>query len=76
MAVIKNFSAAVVVVMALAVPRQSNAAEALITNQNGDSLSFLDLSEMKVSTEIKIGGKPAGIALSADKSKAYQKGEG
>jgi YVTN family beta-propeller protein len=45
--------------------------EALTTNQPADTLSFVDLSTMKAVAEIKIGGKPAGIALSPDKTKAY-----
>ena len=47
------------------------AGEALTTNQPADSLSFVDLATMKEVAQIKIGGKPAGIALSADKTKAY-----
>ena len=45
--------------------------EALITNQPADSLSIVDLATMKSVAEIKIGGKPAGIALSPDKATAY-----
>ncbi len=49
----------------------SRAAEALVTNQPGDSLSFVDLGTMKETARIAIGGKPAGIALSPDKRRAY-----
>ena len=52
-------------------PATTFAGEALTTNQPGDSLSFVDLETMKATAEIKIGGKPAGIALSPDKSRAY-----
>ncbi len=45
--------------------------EAFITNQIGDSLSVVDLDEMKAVTEVIIGGRPAGIALSPDKAFAY-----
>ena len=47
------------------------AAEALTTNQPADNLSFVNLDTMKEVARIKIGGKPAGIALSPDKTKAY-----
>lgn len=47
------------------------AGEALTTNQPADSLSFVNLATMKEVATLAIGGKPAGIALSPDKSKAY-----
>ncbi len=47
------------------------AGQALVTNQPGDSLSIVDLTTMTAGPEIKIGGKPAGIALSPDKKTAY-----
>ena len=47
------------------------AREAIVTNQPADSLSVVDLDTMKSVAEIKIGGKPAGIALSPDKKTAY-----
>jgi YVTN family beta-propeller protein len=47
------------------------AGEALTTNQPVDTLSFVDLATMKSVAELKIGGKPAGIALSPDRTKAY-----
>ncbi len=50
---------------------QRCCGEALTTNQPADSLSFVDLATMKAVAEIKIGGKPAGIALSPDGAKAY-----
>ncbi|MEE8253668.1 MAG: YncE family protein, partial [Hyphomicrobium sp.] len=45
--------------------------EAFITNQSGQSLSIIDLATFKVVDEIKIGGKPAGIALSSDGKRAF-----
>src|SRR5690606_11798351 len=50
---------------------RAEVTEALVTNQTGDSLSFVDLGQLKAVAEIKIGGKPAGIALSPDKALAY-----
>ena len=50
---------------------QKPATEALVTNQGSDSLSFVDLATFKSVAEIKIGGKPAGIAVSADGLQAY-----
>ncbi len=47
------------------------AREAFVTNQLGDSLSIVDIAAGKAVAEIKIGGKPAGIALSPDGSRAY-----
>jgi YVTN family beta-propeller protein len=47
------------------------ANEALTTNQPADNLSFVNLETMKEVARIKIGGKPAGIALSPDKTRAY-----
>ena len=45
--------------------------EAFITNQSGQSLSIVDLATFKVTDEIKIGGRPAGIALSSDGKLAF-----
>lgn len=45
--------------------------EAITTNQPADTLSFVDLDTMKTAGELKISGKPAGIALSPDKKLAY-----
>ena len=42
------------------------ADEAWITNQNGDDVSVLDLSTRKVAATIKVGGKPACIAMAHD----------
>lgn len=47
------------------------ADEALTTNQPADTLSVVDLKTMKEVSVIKVGGKPAGIALSPDRSLAY-----
>ena len=42
------------------------AREAFVTNQTGDSLSIVDLASGAAAPEIRIGGKPAGIAVSPD----------
>lgn len=47
------------------------SGEAITTNQPADSLSFVDLTTMKTAGEVKLSGKPAGIALSPDKTLAY-----
>lgn len=47
------------------------AGEAIVTNQPADSVSFVDLDTMKEIARIKAGGKPAGVALSPDKARAY-----
>ena len=57
--------------LALVVPATSFSGEALTTNQLADSVSLVDLATMKTVAEITTGGKPAGIALSPDKKKAY-----
>ncbi len=41
-------------------------AEAFVTNQNDDTLTVVELATLKASDPIKIGGKPAGIAISGD----------
>ena len=58
-------------VLAFAGAGVAHSGEALITNQPADSVSIVDLETMKSVAEIKIGGKPAGIALSPDKATAY-----
>lgn len=45
--------------------------EAIVTNQPGDSLSIVDTATMQVLAEIKLSGKPAGIALSPGRKIAY-----
>ena len=45
--------------------------EAFVTNQEGNSLSVVDVATMKVVSDIKLGGNPAGIALSGDRKLAY-----
>lgn len=45
--------------------------EAVVTNQPADSVTIVDMSAMKAVAEIKLSGKPAGIALSPDKTLAY-----
>ena len=57
--------------LAVLSPATTFGGEALTTNQPADTLSFVDLDTMKATAEIKIGGKPAGITLSPDKSIAY-----
>lgn len=47
------------------------AAEAVVTNQLSDSVSFVDLASDKTIAHVKVGGKPAGVALSADRTRAY-----
>jgi YVTN family beta-propeller protein len=47
------------------------SGEAIVSNQLGDSVSIVDLDTMTSVAEIKIGGKPAGVAVSADKKLAY-----
>jgi YVTN family beta-propeller protein len=66
-----RFSAAVAVLLFGGLQSAALAGEALTTNQPDDSLSFVDLTAMKEVARIKVGGKPAGIALSPDKSRAY-----
>ena len=70
----RNFARCCAAFCVLALSGAGSAArcsEALTTNQPADSLSFVDLATMKAVAEIKIGGKPAGIALSPDGAKAY-----
>ncbi|PPC81563.1 MAG: hypothetical protein CTY31_08555 [Hyphomicrobium sp.] len=66
-----RFSIFVVAALVFLPPQHARAAEAVITNQLGDSVSILNTATMTVAAEIKIGGKPAGVALSYDKSHAY-----
>ena len=58
-------------VLAFAGAGVAHSGEAIVTNQPADSVSIVDLDTMKSVAEIKIGGKPAGIALSPDKATAY-----
>lgn len=60
---------ALAVLPALAAPAWSD--EAIVTNQNGDSLSIVDLKTMTVAETVKLSGKPAGIAISTDGKRAY-----
>ncbi len=62
--------------LALIVPAHSFwstafAGEALTTNQLSDSLSIVDTDTMKAIAEVKLSGKPAGIALSPDRRFAF-----
>lgn len=47
------------------------AGEAIVTNQLSDSVSVVDTATMKTVGEIKLLGKPAGIALSPEKKIAF-----
>ena len=47
------------------------ASTAYVTNQIGNSLSVVDLAAGKQIVEIAIGGKPAGIAVSFDKTRVF-----
>ena len=49
----------------------ASVSEAFVTNQTGNSLTVVSLGDMKPVAEIAIGGKPAGIAMSADGKFAY-----
>ena len=53
----------------------SGPAIALTTNQNGNSVSIVELGPsgkpIKVAATIDVNGKPAGIAISPDRSTAY-----
>ncbi len=66
----RSFST-IVLGLAFIAPAPAFCGEALTTNQPADSLSFVDSETMKSVAEIKIGGKPAGIALSPDRRIAY-----
>ena len=49
----------------------AHAEEAFVTNQNGDSLTVVDLGTLKAVATIPVGGKPAGIAVSRDGRRAF-----
>ena len=57
--------------LALTVTGGAFGGEAITTNQPADSLSFVDLDTMTTAGELKLSGKPAGLALSPDKKFAY-----
>lgn len=73
----RNFQKSVIFGLALIAPALCvssgivRAGEALITNQPADSVTVLDTETMKPLGDVKLSGKPAGIALSADKTRAY-----
>ncbi len=50
---------------------RSSVTEAFVTDQTGDLLSIVELSTLKVAQTLKIGGKPAGIAMSGDGKRAF-----
>lgn len=56
---------------AVALLGRARADEAYITDQNGNDVSVLDLAAKKVVATIKVGGKPAGIAMAHDGRHAY-----
>ncbi len=49
----------------------ARAEEAFITNQVADSVTVLDLDAGKAVATIPVAGKPAGIAMAPDGSRAY-----
>ncbi len=66
-----SLTAAMLASIAVCVSATSEPAtvtEAFVTNQTGDSLTVVSLADMKPVAEIAIGGKPAGIAMSATAS--------
>jgi YVTN family beta-propeller protein len=67
----RSFST-IVLGLALAAPAPAVSSEALTTNQLADSVSIVDLAEMKTIATIETGGgKPAGIALDGEGRFAY-----
>ena len=72
----RAFPALLLLGLALTVPAHcffttTWAGEALTTNQLADSLSVVDTDAMTAVADVKLSGKPAGIALSPDKRVAY-----
>ena len=49
----------------------ASAEEAFVTNQLSDDLMVVDLATSRSVATIPIGGKPAGVAVSADGRFAY-----
>ncbi len=49
----------------------ARADEAIVTAQGADALDIIDLAAMKPLARLPIGGKPAGVAVSADGARAY-----
>lgn len=47
------------------------AREAFVTNQPGDSVTVVDLTTLSAVGEIKVPGRPAGVAVSPDKQWVY-----
>ncbi len=68
---LRLFSAFLTLALGISGASVAFCGEAIVTNQPGDSLSVVDTSTMKVLAEIKLSGKPAGIALSPGKKIAY-----
>ncbi|MDA9464949.1 YVTN family beta-propeller repeat protein [Bradyrhizobium sp. CCBAU 53415] len=52
-------------------PGRAAAEEAFVTNQLSDDLMVVDLGNLRSIATIPIGGKPAGVAVSADGRFAY-----
>lgn len=50
---------------------EKNNNFAFITNQLDDSLDIINLDELRVIRNIKVGKKPAGIVINKDKKKIY-----
>lgn len=49
----------------------AHADEAFITAQSADAVSVVDLASMKTVATLPVGGKPAGVAVSADGARVY-----
>ena len=49
---------------------EASADEAFVANQSSDDLTIVDLSTMKAVATLPIGGKPAGVAVARDGSRA------
>ncbi|MEW8428635.1 MAG: YncE family protein, partial [gamma proteobacterium symbiont of Ctena orbiculata] len=49
----------------------SAAPFAFVTNQGDDSVSVIDLSSLRRTASIKVGSKPAGIAVSSNGRRIY-----
>ena len=65
------FAAAHVLALVVSSASAAFCGEAIVTNQLSDSLTVVDTATMKAVAEIKLSGKPAGIALSPGKKIAY-----
>jgi YVTN family beta-propeller protein len=71
---IRVFALALSLAVALAwvpVSAQPASREAFITNQDGNTVSVVDVVTMKAVGEIAVAGNPAGVAMSGDGRFAY-----